>query len=49
MRFTLKLPGRGYLKYEKKPMSQDAWEDLMYMLLLLSFLVFFGFLFWITK
>lgn len=28
MKITLKLPGGGYLKYEKKPMSEEAREDM---------------------
>lgn len=49
MRFTLKIPGGGYLRYEKKPMSEDAREDILYTLVLLSFIAFLGFLFWVTR
>lgn len=49
MKITLKLPGGGELKYEKKPMSEQARQDLLTGLITISTFGFFGYLFWIFR
>lgn len=49
MKIVFKFPGGGWLKYEKKPMSEQAREDLWHGLIFLSCLGFFGYLFWIFR
>lgn len=49
MKITLKLPGGGELKYEKKPMSEQARETLWHGFILICSLGFFGYLFWIFR
>lgn len=49
MKITLKLPGGGQLKYEKRPMSEQARQDLLTGLITISGLGFFAYLFWIFR
>lgn len=49
MKITLKLPGGGVLKYEKKPMSEQARADLWHGLIFLCVMGFFAYVFWIFR
>lgn len=49
MKFTLKLPGGGYLKYEKKPMSEEARESMWCGMLFLCSIGALLFMLWMFR
>lgn len=49
MRIVVKLPGGGWIKYEKKPMSAEAREDLFGSLCFLGYMGFMLLVFWILR
>lgn len=49
MKLVIKLPGGGWIKYEKKPMSDEARSDLMGGLMFLCFIGAMLIFFWMFR
>lgn len=49
MKITLKLPGGGELRYEKKPMSEDEKYTMLLAGSFFGFLAFMLFLIWMLR
>lgn len=49
MKLTVKLPGGGWIRFEKKPMSEDAAFTLTIALCLIGFAVFLMLPIWMLR
>lgn len=49
MKITIRLPGGGWIRYEKKPMSEDAAFHFSMALGLIGFMCFMLLLIWILR
>lgn len=49
MKITVKLPGGGWIRYERKPMSEDAAFNFSMALGLVGFMCFMLLMIWILR